>query len=140
MENAALAKTNFSAAQETSAASILKQAYQTAVDWRFAQATNASGIGKVDDTIVPLNAARELAKQGEVFFDESAAKKLIDDALVNGKELEFVTAEGFANAGDAENTYFHLDLARDNAKRLGQKFTDKEEKRAAAILKLLPAK
>ncbi|MCE9624992.1 MAG: hypothetical protein K8R69_06005 [Deltaproteobacteria bacterium] len=136
-ENAALAKTSLSSAQETSVASILKQAYQAAVDWRFAQATYSAGLGKVDDTIVPLNAARDLAKQGQVSFDEAAATKLIESALTQGIELEFKVAEGFAASGDAVNTYLHLDLVRDHARRLGQKV---DEKRVTKIVKLLPAK
>lgn len=134
--NAALAKTALSAAQETSAASLLTQAYQAAVDWRFAQARGSASLGKVDDTIVPLNAGRELAKQGGIRFDETAAQKLIDQALRNGIELEFAAAEKFAQAGDAGNTEFHLELARDNARRLGETF---DEKRAAKVVKMLPS-
>ncbi|MCC7345524.1 MAG: hypothetical protein IT573_11345, partial [Deltaproteobacteria bacterium] len=134
--NAALAKTALSAAQETSAASLLTQAYQAAVDWRFAQARGSASLGKVDDTIVPLNAGRELAKQGGIGFDEAAAQKLIEQALRKGIELEFAAAEKFAQAGDAGNTEFHLELARDNARRLGETF---DEKRAAKIVKMLPS-
>lgn len=134
--NAVLVKTALSAAQETSVASILTQAYQAAVDWRFAQARGAAALGKVDDTIVPLNAGRELAKQGRLSFDEAAAQKLIDQALLQGIELEFEAAEKFALAGDAANMEFHLELARDNARRLGKKF---DEKRAAKVRKLLPS-
>ena len=135
-ENAALAKLSFSSAQETSAANILAQAYQAAVDWRFGQAASSAALGKVDDTIVPLNAGRELAKQGGATFDEAAAQKLIDEALEKGIELEFSAAEKFASAGDRVNTQFHLELARDDARRLGKKF---DEARAKKILKLLPA-
>ncbi len=134
-ENAALAKTTFSSAQETSAKGILTQAYQAAVDWRFAQARGSAALGKVDDTTVPLNAGRELAKQGGLSFDETEAKKLTDEALTRGIELEFQAAEKFAKAGDADNTNLHLETARDNARRLGVKF---DEKRAAGILKQLP--
>lgn len=134
-ENATLAKLSFSSAQETSAANILTQAYQAAVDWRFAQATSSAALGKVDDTIVPLNAGRELAKQGGVSFDEAAAQKLIEEALEKGIELEFSAAEKFAGAGDRVNTEYHLDLARDDARRLGKKF---DEARAKKIRKLLP--
>ncbi len=134
--NAALAKTSLSAAQETSAASVLKQAYQAAVDWRFAQARGSASLGKVDDTIVPLNAGRELAKQGGLSFDEAAAQKLVDEALRKGIELEFTAAEKFAKAGDAVNMELHLDLARDNARRLGEKF---DEKRAAKVVQMLPS-
>jgi len=134
-ENATLAGTSFSSAQETSAKSILSQAYQSAVDWRFGQASFSADLGKVDDTIVPLNAARELAKQGGISFDETQATKLIETALTKGIELEFTAAEGFADSGDVANTYFHLDLARDDARRLGKKF---DETRAGKILKKLP--
>lgn len=135
--NAALANITLSAAQETSVQSLFTRAYRAAVDWRFAQAASSAALGKVDDTTVPLNAGRELAKQGGVNFDEAAAAELIQTALTKGLELEFTAAEKFAKAGDAENAQFHLETARDFSVRLGKKF---DKLRAEKILKLLPTK
>jgi len=134
-ENASLANASLTTAQETSVQSILDQAYDAAIAWRFKQAQSAADLGKVDDTIVPLNAGRELAKQGGRTFDEAAAKGLTDKALTGGIELELKAAEGFAKAGDKDNTYLHLELARDNWRRLKK---TPDEKRIAKIVKLLP--
>lgn len=133
--NATLAGTVLSAAQETSVAQTRTQAYDAAVEWRFGQAEHSADLGKVDDTIVPLNAGRELAKQGKVKFDEARAKKLSDTALTNGVELELQIAEKIANTGERDSTLRHLDLARENARRVGLKF---DEARATRILALLP--
>ncbi|HEX5034862.1 MAG TPA: hypothetical protein VFW62_10300, partial [bacterium] len=133
--NAALIATPFTSAQETSAAQTLTQAYEAAVAWRFAQAESSADLGKVDDTIVPLNAGRELAKQGQVSFDESRAKQITELALSNGIELEFQIAEKIAAKRDRDGTLRHLDLARENARRVGQKF---DEARAKKIIESIP--
>jgi len=135
--NAELARTPFSATQENNAQGTLGQAYQAAVGWRFAQATHSADLGKVDDTMVPLNAGREMAKQGGLNFDETAAAQLIETALTNGIELEFTTAEKFAAAGDEANTFLHLDTARDDTRRLGKAF---DTPRSEKILRLPPSK
>ncbi|HKX11848.1 MAG TPA: hypothetical protein VJP40_01755, partial [bacterium] len=122
--HAGLIGSSLSQAQETSAAQILTQAYDAAVEWRFKQAEGSALLGKVDDTVVPLNAGRELAKQGKVSFDESRAKSALDTALTNGIELEFKIAEKIAASGDREATLRHLDTARENARRVGQKFDE----------------
>lgn len=133
--NAALIGSSFSAAQETSAAQITTQAYDAAVEWRFNQAEASADLGKVDDTIVPLNAGRELAKQGKVKFDEARAKRATETALRNGIDLEFQIAEKIAASGDREATMRHLDTARENARRVGEKF---DEARAKKIVDTLP--
>jgi hypothetical protein len=133
--NAAVIGSSLSSAQETSAGQILTQAYAAAVEWRFGQAEASADLGKVDDTVVPLNAGRELAKQGKVSFDEARAKRATETALTNGIELEFQIAEKIAAGGDREATLRHLDTARENARRVGQKF---DEARAKRIVDLLP--
>ncbi|HKY62193.1 MAG TPA: hypothetical protein VJR29_02150 [bacterium] len=133
--NAALVGSTLSPAQETSVAQILTQAYDAAVEWRFSQAENSADLGKVDDTVVPLNAGRELAKQGKVSFDEARAQRVLDTALLNGIELELQIAEKIAAKGDREATLRHLDQARENARRVKQKF---DEARAKKIVDTLP--
>lgn len=133
--NAALIGSALSAAQETSVSQTLTQAYDAAVEWRFKQAEHSANLGKVDDTVVPLNAGRELAKQGQVSFDESRAKTLTDTALGKGVDLELEIAEKIASTGDREATLRHLDLARENARRAGLKF---DEAKATKIMALLP--
>lgn len=134
-ENARLTGVDFDAAQEKRVEEILSRAAQGAVDWRFNQALHSSNLGKVDDTLVPLNAAREFANLYGVKFDEFRAKRLVIQSLENGIELSFTAAEHFAKRRDVENTYFQLDNARDYARRLKQSF---DEKRAEKIIDLLP--
>jgi hypothetical protein len=133
-ENAQLAGGSFSADQEAKAANILSKAAEAAVEWRFGQAERSAKLGKVDDTLVPLNAGREFAKGAGISFDEVRATRLTRAALVNGIELSFTAAEHFAKQGDADNTFFQLDNGRDYARRLEQPF---DEERAEEILKLL---
>lgn len=133
-KNARLAKITLSAAQKTSIRLILDKAFAAAIAWRFRSAEHSADLGKVDDTFVPLNEARTLAKRGGLSFDEAKAKTLVDRALTLGIDLHFKAAESFAQTKDSDNVYLHLATVRDYYRRLGKAY---DVKRGKAILKIL---
>lgn len=133
-DDAALSLNPLTVEQEARIRQILDRAYQIDIEWRFHQAEGGANLGKVDDTIVPLNAARELAAQHQIPFDERWADALLRLALTNGVDLSFRNAQCFALAGDEANMRLHLSHARDYSARIGQAFSESRAREAEALL------
>ncbi len=123
-DDATLSGTSLTAAQEERMRQQLQRAYQIDVEWRFRQAADGARQGKVDDTIVPLRAARELALHAGMPFDQARAEGLIHQSLVEGVELSFRNAACFALLRDEANMRHHLEIARDYSARLGQPYPE----------------
>jgi len=132
--HAELSGTAWSPAQETRAVQLRREAFLANIAWRFRQAREAAALGKVDDTLVPLRAGRDMANQAGLPFDETQASDLLRQATSNGIELSFHNAECFALAHDETNARIHLETARDYCLRLQQIFP---EARAREILTLI---
>lgn len=133
-EHATLYGNPWSADQASRAERLRAQAFEANLAYRFRQAREAAAQGKVDDTLVPLRAAREMAAQAGIAFDEARAAALLHQALVNGVELSFRNAACFALSLDEPNARIHLETARDYCARLHQVFP---ENRAREILALI---
>ncbi len=117
--------------QESQLQTWMAQAYAEAIQWRFHQAEVDAARGKVEDTLIPLDAAREISGQwnlerlrrgsNPIAFDETRARQLIRQALTQGITLSFQNAERFAVAGNEAETLLHLSHAAAYRQRLGQR-------------------
>lgn len=134
-EHATLSGSPWNADQTSRAERLRAQAFEANLAYRFRQAREAAAQGKVDDTLVPLRAAREMAAQGGIVFDEARAATLLNQALINGVELSFRNAACFALSLDEPNARVHLETARDYCARLHQVFPEDRAREVLALLR-----
>jgi len=135
-DNAGLSGIPLTAAQEERMRQLVLRAYHIDIEWRFRQAADGARQGKVDDTIVPLRAARELALHAGLPFDQRRAEDLMHQSLVEGVELSFRNAQCFALLRDEANVRHHLEIARDYSARLGQAYPEARAQEVLAMLRI----